>query len=162
MYIPVPPDFPGSSDGKAYAYDAGYPCSVHGSGRSGEGNGNSFQYSCLENSMDRGTWLAAVRGAGHKLDTTEQLHFVPTDSLQHRMPHSTLNSHLQQHRFQALQRQLQMPLLFSHWQCSWQVPICSSKELENIERTQTELKNKITEMQNTSEGIKSKLGNIEE
>ena len=29
----------------------------------GEGNGNPFQYSCLENSMDRGDWWATVRGA---------------------------------------------------------------------------------------------------
>ena len=34
--------------------DAG---SIHGMGRSpGEGNGNPLQYSCLENSMDRGAW----------------------------------------------------------------------------------------------------------
>ena len=37
--------------------------SVLGSGRSlGEGNGNPLQYSCLENSMDRGAWLAIVHG----------------------------------------------------------------------------------------------------
>ena len=48
--------FPGGSDGKAFAYNAGDPGSVPGSGRSGEGNGNLFQYSCLENPMDRGTW----------------------------------------------------------------------------------------------------------
>ena len=29
-------------------------------GRSGEGNGNPFQYSCLENPMDRGAWQATV------------------------------------------------------------------------------------------------------
>ena len=29
---------------------------------SGEGNGNPLQYSCLENSMDGGTWWAAVHG----------------------------------------------------------------------------------------------------
>ena len=28
----------------------------------GEGNGNPLQYSCLENPMDRGAWLAAVHG----------------------------------------------------------------------------------------------------
>ena len=33
-------------------------------GRSpGVGNGNPFQYSCLENSMDKGTWWATVHGA---------------------------------------------------------------------------------------------------
>ena len=28
----------------------------------GEGNGNPLQYSCLENSMDRGVWWAIVHG----------------------------------------------------------------------------------------------------
>ena len=37
-----------------------------GPGRSpGEGNGNPFQYSCLENPMDRGAWWATVQ-KGHK------------------------------------------------------------------------------------------------
>ena len=37
--------------------------SISGSGRSpGEGNGNPLQYSCLENSMDRGAWRATVHG----------------------------------------------------------------------------------------------------
>ena len=36
---------------------------ILGLGKSpGEGNGNSLQYSCLENSMDRGAWWAAVHG----------------------------------------------------------------------------------------------------
>ena len=47
----------GGSDGKAPAYNAGDPGSVPGLGRTlGEGNGNPFQYSCLENPMDRGAW----------------------------------------------------------------------------------------------------------
>ena len=29
----------------------------------GEGNGNLLQYSCLENSMDRGAWQAIVHGS---------------------------------------------------------------------------------------------------
>ena len=38
--------------------------SIPGSGRPpGEGNGNPLQYSCLENSMGRGTWQATVHGA---------------------------------------------------------------------------------------------------
>ena len=37
--------------------------SIPGPGRSpGEGNGNPFQYSCLENPMDRGAWWATVHG----------------------------------------------------------------------------------------------------
>ena len=36
---------------------------IPGSGRSpGEGNGNPLQYSCLENAMDGGAWLATVHG----------------------------------------------------------------------------------------------------
>ena len=45
----------------ANAGDARDLGSIPGSGRSpGEGNGNPLQYSCLENSMDRGAWQAAV------------------------------------------------------------------------------------------------------
>ena len=37
--------------------------SIPGLGRSpGGGNGNPFQYSCLENPTDRGAWLTAVNG----------------------------------------------------------------------------------------------------
>ena len=50
-------DFPGGSDDKVSAYNAGDPGSMPGSGRSpGEGNGDPFQCSCLENPMDRGAW----------------------------------------------------------------------------------------------------------
>ena len=53
--------FPGGSDGKLSACNAGDLGSIPGSGRSpGEGNGNPLQYSCLENSMDRGVWWATV------------------------------------------------------------------------------------------------------
>ena len=39
------------------AYNAGDPCLIPGWGRSpGEGNGNTLQYSCLENPMDGGAW----------------------------------------------------------------------------------------------------------
>ena len=47
----------GGSDGKVSVYDAGDPGLIPGLGRSlGEGNGNRFQYYCLENPMDRGAW----------------------------------------------------------------------------------------------------------
>ena len=50
-------DFPGSSDSKASADNAGDPASIPGLGRSPEeGNGNPLQYSYLENSMDGGAW----------------------------------------------------------------------------------------------------------
>ena len=61
--------FPVRSDGKDSACNAGdlgsspglriYPV---------EGNGYQLQYSCLENSIDTGTWRATVRGV---MDTTE-------------------------------------------------------------------------------------------
>ena len=55
--------FPGGSNGKESTCKAGDPGSIPGSGRSsGEGNGYPLQYSCLENSMDRGTWHAMVHG----------------------------------------------------------------------------------------------------
>jgi len=58
-----PKDFPGGSEGKASAYNAGDPSLIPGSGRSsGEGNGNPLQYSCLENPMDGGACWAIVHG----------------------------------------------------------------------------------------------------
>ena len=60
-----------NSDGKESAGNAREPGSIPGSGRSsGEGNGYPFQYSCLKNPMDRGTWQAPVCGV-IKMDTTE-------------------------------------------------------------------------------------------
>ena len=54
-------DFPGGSDDKEPTYNAGDPGLIPGLGRStGVGNGNPFQYSCLENSMDRGAWWITV------------------------------------------------------------------------------------------------------
>ena len=47
---------------------------IPGSGRSpGGGNGNSFQYACLGNPVDRGVQLATVLGAA-ELDVTEHAH----------------------------------------------------------------------------------------
>ena len=49
--------FPGGSEGKVSACNAGVLGSIPGSGRSpGEGNGNPLQYSRLENLMDGETW----------------------------------------------------------------------------------------------------------
>ena len=55
--------FPGGSDGKEPVCNTGDPCSIPGLGRSpGEGNGNPFQYSCLENPMDGAIWQSIVHG----------------------------------------------------------------------------------------------------
>ena len=72
-------DFPGGSDGTFYfflnqvlknypkesACNAGHlQCLIPGLGRSpGEGNGNTLQYSCLGNPMDREAWWSTVHGA---------------------------------------------------------------------------------------------------
>ena len=55
--------YSGGSDGKESACNVGDPGSIPGWRRSpGEGNGNPFQCSCLEDSMDRGAWQATVPG----------------------------------------------------------------------------------------------------
>ena len=56
--------------------------SIPQSGRyPGEGNGNPFQYSCLENSMDRGAWQVTVHGGPKELDMTEWLTHTHTQSI---------------------------------------------------------------------------------
>ena len=53
--------FLSGSGGKESACDAGHLGLIPGYGRSpGERNGYLLQYSCLENSTDRGAWLATV------------------------------------------------------------------------------------------------------
>ena len=75
--------FPMGSDSKESACRVGGPGSILGLGRSpGEGNGNPFQYSCLENPMDRGDWQATVPGV---TESWPQL----TDQHTHTLPSST-------------------------------------------------------------------------
>ena len=66
------------SAGKEYTCNAGDPGSIPGLGKSsGEGNGYSFQYLCLENSMDREAWWATVHGSqtvGHDWATNTHTH----------------------------------------------------------------------------------------
>ena len=60
--------FSGGSEDKGSACNAGDPGSIPALGRSpGEGNSNPFQYSCLENPMDRGAWQATVHGVAKSL-----------------------------------------------------------------------------------------------
>ena len=60
------------SDGKESACNVGDLSLIPGLERSpGEGNGYPFQYSCLENPLDRGAWWAKMHGVTKELDTTE-------------------------------------------------------------------------------------------
>ena len=55
--------FPSGSDSKESACNVGDPGLISGLGRCpGKGNGNSFQYSCLGNSLGRGVWWTKVNG----------------------------------------------------------------------------------------------------
>ena len=63
--------FPVSSDSKKSACTVGYLGSIPG-----EGNGYPLQYSCLENSMDRGAWQATVHGVTKSQTWPSDLHFT--------------------------------------------------------------------------------------
>ena len=66
----------GGSDGKESACNAEDSGSIPGSQRSpGEGNGNPVQYSCLENSMDRGVWWATIHGVRKSRTQLSNQHF---------------------------------------------------------------------------------------
>ena len=66
--------FPGGSVVKNLFSNSGHASLIPGSGRSpGEGNGNTLQYSCLENPMDSAAWQATVHRVTKESDTTEQL-----------------------------------------------------------------------------------------
>ena len=67
---PIDFEFPCGLNGKESVCSAGDPGLIPGSGRCpGEGNDNPFQYSCLENPIDRGAWWPTVHGierVGHE------------------------------------------------------------------------------------------------
>ena len=69
-------DFPGGSDGKESACNVGDPGSIPGLERfPGEGNGYSLQYTCLENSMNRGAWQASVHEVTKSQTQLSDWHF---------------------------------------------------------------------------------------
>ena len=82
--------FPCSSVGKESGRNAGDLGSIPGSGRSpGDGNGNTLQYFCLENPMDRGTWQATVEPGrlqsmgSQESDMTERLERDRSENITH-------------------------------------------------------------------------------
>ena len=73
-WILEPRPYCNGSDGKESACNARDLDLIPGSWRSpGEWNGDPFQYSCLENPMDRGDWGATVHGVAKESDMTERL-----------------------------------------------------------------------------------------
>ena len=87
--------FPGGSDGKESACKAGDLGLVPVLGRSpGEGKGYPLQYSCLENSMDKGAWWATVHGVAKSwtrwycVYVNPSLPIHPTLSFPHCVPKS--------------------------------------------------------------------------
>ena len=88
---------PGGSvvkDPPADVGDPGDAGSIPGSGKSpGERNGNPLQYSCLENSLDRGAWRAILHGVAKSRTQLSDFQFRLTTSKYVSSPHfSFLNS----------------------------------------------------------------------
>ena len=97
MYIYIYMGFPGGSDGKESACNAGDRGLIPRLGRSpGKGNVNPFGYSCLENPMDRGAWRAIVHGLAKSWtqlsDYESESHAVVSNSLQPHGLYSPWNS----------------------------------------------------------------------
>ena len=77
FYTEIIAGFPGGSEVKASAWNAGDSGSIPGLGRSpGEGNGNPLQYSCLENPMDGGAWKATVHGVAKSRTPLSDFTFI--------------------------------------------------------------------------------------
>ena len=73
--------FPGGSDSKKLACNAGDLGLIPESGRSpGEGNGNPLHNSCLENPMDGGAWQATVHGVA-KVRTRLRNFTIPSEDI---------------------------------------------------------------------------------
>ena len=91
--------FPGGSDSKESACNAGDLGLIPGLGRSPEeGNDNPLQYSCLENPMDRGAWWVTVRGVANsqmRLSRLSLSPLIPVLSALHNYPYLILNKSIE-------------------------------------------------------------------
>ena len=93
--LPQHQGFPGGSEVKASACNAGDLGSIPGSGRSpGEGNGNPLQYSCLENPMGRGGWWATVTGSQSRTRLSDFTFTFSSTSAPPSSPSVTRSAHL--------------------------------------------------------------------
>ena len=90
--------FPGASEVKASACNAGDLGSIPGLGRSpGEGNGNPLEYSCLENPMDGGAWWATVHGVAKSW--TRLTDFTFTFSFHYSSTLTSIHDYWENHSF---------------------------------------------------------------
>ena len=82
-YMPIwLPRWHSDEESTCHGGDSG---SITGSGRSpGEGNGNPLQYSCLESSVDRGTWWATVHGDAKSWTRLSRHTYLTNPAVQHR------------------------------------------------------------------------------
>ena len=77
LIIYIYASFPGGSNGKESAQNAGDLGSIPVLGRSpGEGNGSPLQYSCLGNPIDRGAWQATVHGVTKSQTRLRDYHHI--------------------------------------------------------------------------------------
>ena len=107
--------------------DARNACSIPVSRRSpGVGNGNPFQYSCLENAMDRGAWQAIVVGvtksqtrlsthAHSFLDISFFLSFLPSFEFGLNPSMCDVYLHMANSKCGILKYRIMFLLLFSYW-----------------------------------------------
>ena len=93
--------------------DTGDCVSISGLGRSpGEENGNPLQYSCLENSMNRGAWQTVVHGVTKS--QTWPSNWTHTHTHTHTCTHACMHAHPQRPwRFQLLRAPCRQELLLS-------------------------------------------------
>ena len=134
--------FPGGSVVKnlrANAGEAGDTSSIPRLGRShGEGNGNPLQYSCLENSMDRGAWWATIHGITEESDTTEQLRtHLHTQLYLHQHPHSLKKMRIKQTADHSVREQNSNSILLTPNTCSFPLstrsPDLDKKDIGSIQ-----------------------------
>ena len=124
--------FPGGSDGKEYACKAGDLGLEYSPG---ERNGTPLQYSCLDNSMDRGTWKTTVHGISD-LDMTGQLvHSTQQTSTVHysHIPNKSYNN--RQLEFSSVQSLSCVQLFVTPWTAARQASLSITNSLSLLKLT---------------------------